>query len=219
MTYTGIGAEFAQQVDRGMELFMKLNPDAFGPCKIEIVKRDDKNPGGADAKTAAQELIIQEKVDILAGVIYSSNAIAIEPLVTAAGKPLLIMNAGTAWITNLSPMIARVSFSMWHAGYAMGDAAAKILKAKTAVVGYTRLSGRQGQPGRLQAGVRSCRRQGDRRDPDGWPGSGARFHPVLPTRQGQEARRVLRVRAGGRSRRRGGEDLLGARHAAGRASG
>jgi branched-chain amino acid transport system substrate-binding protein len=137
LTYTGIGAEFAQQVDRGMELFMKLNPDAFGACKVEIVKRDDKNPGGADAKTAAQELIIQEKVDLLAGVIYSSNAIAIEPLVTAAGKPLLIMNAGTAWITNLSPMIARVSFSMWHAGYSMGNAAVKILKAKTAAVGYT----------------------------------------------------------------------------------
>ena len=36
LPYTGIGAEFAQQVDRGMELFMKLNPDAFGPCKVEI---------------------------------------------------------------------------------------------------------------------------------------------------------------------------------------
>ena len=137
LTYTGVGAEFAQQIDRGMQMFMKLNPDAFGPYKIEIVKRDAKNPGGADAKTAAQELIAQDKVDIITGVIYSSNAIAMEPVVTAAKKPFLIMNAGTAWITNLSPVITRVSFSMWHAGHAMGDAAAKMMKAKTAVVGYT----------------------------------------------------------------------------------
>jgi branched-chain amino acid transport system substrate-binding protein len=137
LPYTGLGAEFGQQIDRGMQMFMKLNPDAFGPCKVEIVKRDGKNPGGADAKTAVQELIVQEKVDIVTGVIYSPNAIAIEPLVTAAKKPLLIMNAGTAWITNLSPMIARVSFSMWHASYAMGEAAAKVFKAKTAVVGYS----------------------------------------------------------------------------------
>jgi branched-chain amino acid transport system substrate-binding protein len=34
-------------------------------------------------------------------------------------------------------MISRVSFSMWHAGHAMGVAAAKNLKAKTAVIGYT----------------------------------------------------------------------------------
>jgi branched-chain amino acid transport system substrate-binding protein len=137
LTYTGVGAEFAQQIDRGMQIFMKLNPDAFGPCKPEIVRRDAKNPGGADAKTAAQELITQEKVDIITGVIYSSNAIAMEPVITAAKKPFLVMNAGTAWITNLSPVIARVSFSMWHAGHAMGEAAVKTLKAKTAVIGYT----------------------------------------------------------------------------------
>ncbi len=137
LTYTGIGAEFAQQIDRGMQMFMKLNPDAFGSCKIELIKRDGKNPGGADSKTAVQELITQDKVDILTGFIYSSNTIASAPLVDAAKKPTVIMNAGTAWITNLSPMIARVSFSMWHAGYAMGDATAKIVKAKTAVVAYT----------------------------------------------------------------------------------
>jgi len=137
LTYTGVGAEFAQQIDRGMQMFTKLNPDAFGPYKIEIIKRDAKNPAGADAKTAVQELIAQDKVDVITGVIYSSNAIAIEPLVTAAKKPFLIMNAGTAWITNLSPVITRVSFSMWHAGFATGEVAAKTVKAKTAVVGYT----------------------------------------------------------------------------------
>ena len=137
LPYTGGGAEFAQQVDRGIQTFMKLNPKAFGPYKIEIVKRDSKNPSGAEAKTAVQELIVQDKVDILTGFIYSGDAIASAPLATEAKKPMVIMNAGTAWITTLSPMISRVSFSMWHAGHAMGEAAAKNLKAKTAVVGYT----------------------------------------------------------------------------------
>jgi branched-chain amino acid transport system substrate-binding protein len=137
LPYTGVGAEFGQQVDRGIQMFMKLNPQAFGPYKVEIVKRDSKNPSGAEAKTAVQELIAQEKVDILTGFIYSPDAIASAPLVTEAKKPMVIMNAGTAWITNLSPMISRVSFSMWHAGFAMGEASAKTLKAKTAVVGYT----------------------------------------------------------------------------------
>ena len=137
LPFTGGGAELGQQVDRGMQMFMKLNPTAFGQCKMEFVKRDGKNPGGVDSKIAVQELIAQEKVDLITGLIYSGNAIATAPLVDAAKKPMVIMNAGTAWITNLSPMIARVSFSMWHAGHAMGDAAAKIVKAKTAVVGYS----------------------------------------------------------------------------------
>ena len=137
LPYSGIGAELAQQVDRGIQVYMKLNPKAFEPYRVQLIKRDSKNPGGADAKTAVQELITQEHVDILTGFIYSPNAIATAPLVSAAKKPMIIMNAGTAWITDLSPAISRVSFSMWHAGFAMGEAAAKVLKAKTAVVGYT----------------------------------------------------------------------------------
>src|SRR5689334_22411085 len=61
LPYTGVGAELAQQVDRGILTFMKLNPNAFGGVKVEIVKRDSKNPSGAEAKTAVQELIAQEK--------------------------------------------------------------------------------------------------------------------------------------------------------------
>jgi len=137
LPYTGVGAEFGQQVDRGMQMFMKLNPGAFGPYKIEIVKRDSKNPSGAEAKVAVQELVAQEKVDLLAGFIYSPDAIASAALATEAKRPMVIMNAGTAWITTLSPMISRVSFSMWHAGHALGEAAVKIVKAKTAVIGYT----------------------------------------------------------------------------------
>jgi branched-chain amino acid transport system substrate-binding protein len=137
LPFTGVGAEFGQQVDRGMQMYMKLNAGAFAPYKVALVRRDSKNPSGAEAKTAVQELIAQEKVDLLTGFIYSPDAIASAPLATAAKKPMVIMNAGTAWITNLSPMISRVSFSMWHAGHAMGEAAAKSLKAKTAVVGYT----------------------------------------------------------------------------------
>ncbi len=137
LPYSGVGAEFAQQVDRGIQVFMKLNPGAFGPYKVELIKRDSKNPSGAEAKTAVQELIVQEKVDILTGFIYSPDAIASAQLATEAKKPMVIMNAGTAWITNLSPMIARVSFSMWHSGHALGEAAVKIVKAKTAVIGYS----------------------------------------------------------------------------------
>src|SRR5262245_2789169 len=137
LPYTGIGAEFAQQVDRGMDMYVKLNADKVKPYKITLIKRDVKDPSGANAKIAVQELLTQDNVDILAGWVYSPNAIASAPIVTAGKKLAVIMNAGTAHITNLSPYYVRTSFSMWHAGYALGDAAAKSLHAKTAVVGYT----------------------------------------------------------------------------------
>ena len=52
-------------------------------------------------------------------------------------KLSVIANAGTAHITLTSPYWVRTSFSMWHSGFPLGEAAAKILKAKTAVVGYS----------------------------------------------------------------------------------
>ncbi len=137
LPYSGVGAELAQQIDRGMQVYTQLHPNAFGSYKVELIKRDSKAPNGAAAKTAVQELIAQDKVDLLTGFVYSPDAIASAPLVTAAKKPMLVLNAGTAWITNLSPMISRVSFTMWQSGYSMGEAAVKNLHAKTAVIGYT----------------------------------------------------------------------------------
>src|SRR5262245_33774163 len=100
--FTGIGAELGQQIDRGVEQFLKLNADKFKPYKISIIKRDDKNPSGADSKIAVQELLTQENVQALAGWIYSPNAIASAPVVTAGKKIGVIMNAGTAHITTMS---------------------------------------------------------------------------------------------------------------------
>src|SRR5215470_2359513 len=75
LPYTGIGAEFAQLVDRGMELYLKLNADKVKPYKITLIRRDVKDPSGANAKIAVQELLTQDNVDVLAGWIYSPNAI------------------------------------------------------------------------------------------------------------------------------------------------
>jgi len=137
LPYTGIGAEFAQLVDRGMEIYLKLNADKAKPYKFTLIKRDVKNPAGADAKIQVQELLTQANVDVLAGWIYSPNAFASAPIVSAGKKLSVIMNAGTAHITKTSPYYVRTSFSMWHSGHPMGEAAAKHLKAKTAVVGYS----------------------------------------------------------------------------------
>jgi len=137
LPYTGVGAEFAQLIERGMEQYLKLNAKSVAPYKITLVKRDVKDPSGANARTVVQELLTQDKVDVLAGWVYSPNAIASAPLVTAGKKLAVIMNAGTAHITQMSGNYVRTSFSMWHSGFAMGETAAKRLKAKTAVVGYS----------------------------------------------------------------------------------
>ncbi len=137
LTFSGGAAQFGEQIVQGMELYMKEHPEAFGDNTVTLVKRDSKRPGGDIAKNAVQELITREGVDILAGFVFSPNAIASAPLATQGKVPMIVMNAGTAWIPALSPYIARVSFSMWQTGYPMGQYAANKLGCKTAAVGYT----------------------------------------------------------------------------------
>jgi len=137
LPYTGIGAELGTQMDRGIELYLKLNADQVKPYTIKLIKRDSKAPDGAGAKIAVQELLTQDKVDAIAGFSYSPDAIASAPVISAGKKLAVITNAGTSFITNLSPDYVRTSFTMWHSGYSLGVAAAKTLHAKTAVVAYS----------------------------------------------------------------------------------
>ena len=137
LPYTSVGAELSPQMDKSIDLYQKLNASEIKPYKFTIIKRDSKAPNGAAAKIDAQELLTQQKVDVLAGWIYSPDAIASAPVVTAGKRLAVIMNAGTAFITNLSPYFVRTSFTLWQSSYVMGEEAAKYLHAKTAVVAYT----------------------------------------------------------------------------------
>src|SRR5580658_602284 len=115
-TYSGPLAAGGDQLERGISLYMKLHEKDLPPgVKIELIRRDDTGPNPEVAKRLAQELITRDKVQLLAGIYWTPNALAIAPLLTEAKVPLIIMNASTAFITTKSPYIVRVSFTPWQA--------------------------------------------------------------------------------------------------------
>src|SRR4029077_10826852 len=125
-TYSGPFAAVGEQLDRGIRLYLKQHEKDLPPgVNLEVIRRDDTGPNPEVAKRMAQELITRDRVQLLAGAIYTPNALAIAPLATEAKVPFVIMNAGTAVITTKSPYIARVSFTMWQASYPLGAWAAK----------------------------------------------------------------------------------------------
>src|ERR1700680_2994397 len=136
LPYSGVNADLGDVQDKAFDLYMKLHAKDIAPHTVELIKRDEGPPSGANAKTVATELITRDKVNLILGVVFSPSAIAMAPLMTQAKVPFIIANAGTAWITMLSPYIVRFSFSMWHDGYAMGGYAADKLKCKTAAMAY-----------------------------------------------------------------------------------
>jgi branched-chain amino acid transport system substrate-binding protein len=137
LPYSGPNSDLGNQIDKAFDLYVKLHAKDLGDNKIELIKRDEGPASGATVRTVVTELITNDKVKLLAGFVFSPSAIASAPLATQAKIPMLIANAGTAWITNLSPYIVRFSFSMWDPAYQMGTYAAKNLECKTAAAGFT----------------------------------------------------------------------------------
>ena len=135
-SYSGLNGNLGPYMERAVRLYIKQHEKELpAGVKIELITRDDTGPNPDKAKQLAQELIVRDKVNLLAGVIFTPNALAIAPLATEAKVPFVVMNAGTAVITTRSPYIARTSFKLWQSSYPLGQWASK--KFKTA---YTLVS-------------------------------------------------------------------------------
>ncbi len=137
LPFSGPNADLGHQIDKAFDLYVKLHAKDIAPNKVQLIKRDEGPPTGAQAKRVTTELITNDKVQILTGFVFSPSAIALAPVINKAKVPMVIANAGTAWITNLTPYYVRLSFSMWHPAYPMGSYAAKVIGCKSAAVAYT----------------------------------------------------------------------------------
>jgi branched-chain amino acid transport system substrate-binding protein len=111
MTYSGQFADAAAQMDNGVKLYVKQHGDTVAGRKIEIIRRDT---GGAPdaAKRLAQELIVRDNVDVLAGFVITPEALAVADLSVEAKKFMVVMNAATSIVTTRSPYMARVSVTL-----------------------------------------------------------------------------------------------------------
>jgi len=81
-----------------------------GGRKLTVVIRDDTGIAPEVARRQAQELIVQEHVDILVGTNLTPNAIAVAQVSTQAKKPFFIVNSATSNVMKDQPYTARFGF-------------------------------------------------------------------------------------------------------------
>ncbi|HEY5796913.1 MAG TPA: ABC transporter substrate-binding protein [Bosea sp. (in: a-proteobacteria)] len=134
---TGPFASTGRQIDAAVKLFLAQEGAVHGGRKLEVILKDDA--GNADAtRRLAQELVVNDKVAVLAGFGLTPLAMATAPIATQAKVPQIVMAAATATITEASPYIARTSFTLPQASEPMADWAAAngIKKVFTVVTDY-----------------------------------------------------------------------------------
>jgi branched-chain amino acid transport system substrate-binding protein len=127
--YTGQFADPGIQLDNGIKLYMQHNGDTVAGKKIEVIRKDVGGIAPDVAKRLAQELIVRDKVDVLAGFLLTPNALAVGDISQEAKKFMVVMNAATSIITTKSEYMARTSTTTPQVNEAFGTwAAAKGIK-------------------------------------------------------------------------------------------
>jgi branched-chain amino acid transport system substrate-binding protein len=137
--FSGQFADTAAQIENGIKLYMKQHGDSVAGKKIEIIRKDSGGPNPDVAKRLAQELVVRDGVDILAGFTLTPEALGAAGVSEEAKKLMVVMNAATAIITTKSPYIVRVSLTLPQIGETLGTWAAKksgIKKAYTMVTDF-----------------------------------------------------------------------------------
>ena len=123
MPMTGALASNGKQIVAAAKLYMQQHGDTVAGKKIELIVRDDGTLPDM-SKRITQELLTNEKVDIIGGGI-TAGIMAIAPLVTETKTPTVVMLSGSSIVTEKSPYIVRTSFTLEQSSVVLADWAAK----------------------------------------------------------------------------------------------
>jgi len=133
LPYSGQFADGAAQLDNAIKLYVQQNGDTVAGKKLEFIRKDTGGIAPDVAKRLAQELIVRDKVDIIAGFLLTPNALAAGDVSAEAKKFMVVMNAATSIITTKSPYMVRTSLTTPQVNASLGTWAYKngIRKAYT----------------------------------------------------------------------------------------
>jgi len=139
MTLSGQFADAGIQMQNGVKTYMKEHGDTVAGKKIELIVKDSGGMAPDVAKRLAQELVVRDKVDVIAGFVLTPNALAGGDVSAEAKKFMVVMNAATSIVTTKSPYMIRTSVTLPQVAETFGTWAAtkgKIKKSYTMVTDY-----------------------------------------------------------------------------------
>lgn len=109
---SGPFATTGQQMMNGVKLYVQQHGDTVAGRKVVLIVKDDTGVNPTITKREAQGLLINDKVDVLAGFGLTPGAFATAPLAQETHTPMVVMNAATSAITTKSDYITRTSTTL-----------------------------------------------------------------------------------------------------------
>lgn len=112
--FSGPFAIYGKQYKEAIEVYVDQHGTKAGDHEIEFIYKDVGGPNPDNSRSLAQELLIREQVDYLAGFTFTPNALAVAPLIDQSETPTVIFNAATSVINKQSGFYVRTSYTLWQ---------------------------------------------------------------------------------------------------------
>jgi branched-chain amino acid transport system substrate-binding protein len=116
--FSGPFALSGAQFKTGIETWLAQHGTSVGGRNVQVIYRDTGGPNPASAQRTAQELIVQDKVQMLGGFYLSPEASAVASLVTETKTPTFLFETGSPPVVTQSPYFVRTGNSIGQAAYA-----------------------------------------------------------------------------------------------------
>ncbi|WP_346914644.1 ABC transporter substrate-binding protein [uncultured Roseibium sp.] len=119
--FSGPFAIYGKQYKEAIAVYVDQHGTKAGDHDIEFIYKDVGGPNPDNSRSLAQELLIREQVDYLAGFTFTPNALAVAPLIDQSETPTVIFNAATSAINKQSEFYVRTSYTLWQVSAPMAE--------------------------------------------------------------------------------------------------
>ncbi len=130
----GTYAREGREVDSGFRYYLATHDDALGGFHVELRTADEGDSAGS-ALASAHELVEQDAVDAIVGLVTSKDALGVADYLDALKKPIVITSAGADDLTQVArTSFLRVSDASSQDTMPLGDYACRRLGKRNAAI-------------------------------------------------------------------------------------
>src|SRR3569623_454843 len=101
---TGLQPTTGRQIEAAARLWMAQNGDTVAGRKVQLIVKDDTSLPDV-TRRLGQELIVNDKVDVVAGFGITPSALAVAPIATQSKTPEVVKAAAPTALTEASPNV------------------------------------------------------------------------------------------------------------------
>lgn len=112
-SFSGPYSNWGKNIQEATDYFLAQSDGKLSGHTIKVIYRDVGGNNPARARQLAEELVVRDKVQYLAGLEFTPTALAVADVATQAKVPTIVNNSGTSGILARSPYMLRAGYTQW----------------------------------------------------------------------------------------------------------